>query len=154
MKLARIFRLWGKKRGQRMTGWWFVGSLGEAAFFALLCVLGLLSLTTVIAWPFFSPETQVFRIGFGFWVMVLASVSLVVIGGAGFGYRVLRVAISEEHRTALANRASDLRKKSPAGKRAILPTVPLLQSLMDSPGIRLNYQPPGLPTRSGPADPE
>lgn len=149
MKIARLFRLWGKKRGQRMSGWWFVGSLGEAAFFGSLFVIGLVSLSALIAWPFLSPETQVFRVGYGYWVMVLASASLAAIGGAGFTYRVLRVAISDEHRTALANRAKGLNTR-PSGTSQSLPSVPTLQGLTDSPGIKLAYRLPGTRPEVGP----
>ncbi len=97
----------GKKRGQRMTGWWFVGSLGEAAFFGILALFGLLTFATIVAWQLFSPETNVFPVGFGFWVAVIASASIMVIGGVGFVLRVLRVATSDEHRSFLAEQSQE-----------------------------------------------
>ncbi len=143
VRLGRWVRLWGKKRGQRMTGWWFVGSVGEAAFFVALCLLGILTLATVLVWQLFSPETQVYRIGFGFWVMVAASSSFIAIGGAGFIYRVLQVATSDEHRRALAGKTRGLSGSELPMRSGNPPMVPGLQRFTDSPGVKLAYRLPG-----------
>lgn len=43
--MSKLVRLYGKKRGSRMSGWWVIGSVGEAAFFATLFLLGIVSLS-------------------------------------------------------------------------------------------------------------
>jgi hypothetical protein len=141
--MYRIFRLWGKKRGQRLTGWWMVGSLGEAAFFGGLCLLGLLTLTTVLVWQFVSPETQVYPIGFGFWVLILTSASFAGLGALGFALRILQVATSDEHRRALASRATRRLNPNATDRPAAPPMVPSLRGFTDSPGVKLAYRLPG-----------
>jgi hypothetical protein len=74
-----------------MTGWWFIGSLGEASFFAAFFLVGVLSATTLVAWQLMSPKTQMIRIGYGFWLFFLVAISFIVIGTVGFWYRVLKV---------------------------------------------------------------
>lgn len=142
VKFARLFRLWGKKRGHRMTGWWFVGSLGEAAFFGILCLVGILALTTIIAWQVFSPETNAFPVGLGFWVIVIASASLIAIGGVGFVIRILWVATSDEHRQFLAGQAKQIQQPLP-GKGPSMSAIPSLQNFTDSPGVKLAFRLPG-----------
>lgn len=126
-----------------MTGWWVIGSVGEAAFFGALCLLGLLCLTIVIAWQVFSPETQVYRIGFGFWVMVTVCSSFFLIGGAGFIYRVMRVATSAEHRWVLAENSSGIPGKGLQSRMGVPPGLPGLQRFTDSPGTKLAFRLPG-----------
>ncbi len=149
-KLARIFRLWGKKRGQRMTGWWFVGSLGEAAFFGILALLGLLTFATIVAWQLFSPETNVFPVGFGFWVAVIASASIMVIGGVGFVLRVLRVATSDEHRSFLGGQSQE----DPWIRERAYYLADVIDSKLagftDSPGVKLAFRLPGTRAEVGP----
>ncbi len=142
LKIARFFRLWRKKRGQRMTGSWMWGSIGEAMFFAMLCLLGVMTLAIVTGWQLYSPETQVYRIGFGFWVMVAASVSFILTGAIGFFYRIMRVVVSEERRQALATQAADLNRESRRNRRLLPPMIPTLQTLNDSPGTKLTYRLP------------
>ncbi len=86
-RVAKLFRLWGKKRGSRLSGWWVVGSLSEASFYGLLFLLGIVSLTIVVTWHVFWPESDIYPVGFGFWLMVIASTSFVLIGLTGFLYR-------------------------------------------------------------------
>ena len=47
--MARLFRLWEKKRGDRSTGSPLVGGLGEGLFFGILFLLGSLSLAYLVA---------------------------------------------------------------------------------------------------------
>ena len=140
--MARLFRLWGKKKGHRLTGWWLVGSVGEAFFFGSLFILGIFALAIVVAWQVFSPQTNIYPIGFGFWLMVLAMASIAGIGGVGFLYRILTVATSNEHRHALSKQAQAIGKRSDFNRSP--PTVPRLGNLMDSPGVHLAFR---LPSR-------
>jgi hypothetical protein len=143
--MARYFRLWGKKRGQRLSGWWIVGSVGEAIFFASLFLLGVMALTLVIAWQLVAPEMQVYRVGLGFWLLVIASGSFIVIGGTGFLLRVWQLWASDERRLAVARKAGDidLAGRGKKGKSPPTPpTIPNLASITDSPGVRLTYRLP------------
>jgi hypothetical protein len=85
-----------------MTGWWFVGSVGEALFFAAFFLIGVMCFTTVVGWQFLSPTTQVVKIGYGFWLLTAVAVAFIVMGAVGFWYRVLKVATSDEHREVIA----------------------------------------------------
>ena len=140
--MAKWVRLWGKKRGTRMSGWWVVGSVSEAAFFGTLFILGILSLTTTVTWQVFWPESTILRIGFGFWLMVIASSSFIVIGLTGFILQVSRTLASPELRSALVDQAKRDHKRRAAGEAETTDktNLPNLQELTDSPGVRLTYR--------------
>jgi hypothetical protein len=131
-----LFRLYGKKRGQRLAGWWLVGRMGEAFWFVCLCTLGVLSLGLVLG----TNQFEVFR---GFWLLVLISSCFIGIGAVGFIIRVLGVVYSAEYRSALANQ-NLLKQEKPRKtiKKAVPPMVPSLQEFTDSPGVRLAYRLP------------
>jgi hypothetical protein len=137
-----LLRLWGKKRGGRMSGWWFVGSLGEALFFACFFLIGIVCFTTIVAWQFVSPNTQVVRIGYGFWLLTSVSAAFVVLGAVGFWYRVLKVATSDEHREVIAKHGIVPRPKQMHNRTVLPPTVPLLAPFIDSPGVKLAFRLP------------
>ncbi|MGN6134643.1 MAG: hypothetical protein ACTHOU_09085 [Aureliella sp.] len=140
--MSKLVRLWGKKRGGRMSGWWVIGSVGEAAFFGILFLLGIVSLTIVGTWQLFWPDSQIIRVGFGFWLMVFASLSFVVIGLTGLILRVAQTVASPELRSALAQQAEreHQRRSRGPGASVELPNVPNLQPFTDSPGERLAYR--------------
>lgn len=140
--MAKWVRLWGKKRGTRMSGWWVVGSVSEAAFFGVLLLLGILSLTTVVTWQLFWPESTILRIGFGFWLMVIASSSFIVIGFTGFILQVSQTLASPELRSTLVDKAKRDHQRRAAGEdnSAGELYLPSLQELTDSPGTRLAYR--------------
>lgn len=140
--MTKLVRLWGKKRGTRMSGWWVIGSAGEAAFFGILFMLGIVSLTIVGTWQLFWPDSQIIRIGFGFWLMVIASLSFIVIGLTGLILRVAQTVASPELRSALAQHAEreHLRRSRGPGSSADLPNLPNLKAYTDSPGERLAYR--------------
>jgi hypothetical protein len=92
----------------------------------------------------FSPETNAFKVGYGFWLLVLISSSFIGIGAVGFIYRVLSVVYSAEYRSALASR-----NLTPQDQRLVRskqkpppPMVPNLQAFTDSPGVRLTFRLP------------
>ena len=88
-----------------MSGWWVVGSVSEAVFYGLLFLLGIVSLTTVVSWRVFWPASSILEIGFGFWLMVIASSSFVLIGLTAFLLQVSHVMASPELRSALVDKA-------------------------------------------------
>jgi hypothetical protein len=138
--VARLFRLWEKKRGDRRTGSRLLGGLGEVLFAGSLFLLGVALLTNTIA----SRVHGEVGYGFGFWVLALVSISLTILGGTGFVLGVLQVGASRERRSALAKRAQkmDLLHEAPR-QRDQFPTVPHDASLTNSPGTTLAFR---LPT--------
>ena len=126
-----------------MSGWWFVGSLGEALFFASFFLVGVVCFTTLVGWQFLSPNTQVVKILSGFWLLTTVSASLIVMGAVGFWYRVLKVATSDEHREIIAKHGLVSRPNKPHSKVLLPPMVPLLTPFTDSPGAKLAYRLPG-----------
>ncbi|MEZ6133287.1 MAG: hypothetical protein R3C53_00110 [Pirellulaceae bacterium] len=141
-QVAKWVRLWGKKRGSRMSGWWVVGSVSEAAFFGALFILGILSLTTVAAWQLFWPESTILPIGFGFWLMVIAASSFIVIGLTGFILQVSQTLASPELRSTIVDKAKRDHKRRSAGvaESTNQTYLPHLDDLTDSPGTRLTYR--------------
>ena len=138
--MARWVRLWGKKRGSRMSGWWVVGSLGEAAFHGILFLLGIASLTTIVSWQVFWPESSIIPIGFGFWLMVIASGSFVVIGLTAFILRVSQTLASPEQRSVLVDAAKREHQRRAEGDADALKYLPSLKHFTDSPGVELAYR--------------
>lgn len=143
--MARLFRLWEKKRGDRRTGSRLVGGLGEALFSGSLFVLGVAGLAGTLAdrlWG--GPNAVPLSFGFGFWVVMLVSASLAVIGGVGFVLSVLQVGTSRERRAAIARQAErmDILHEAP-DQRERFPSVPHDANLTNSPGTTLAYR---LPT--------
>lgn len=137
-----FFRLYGKKRGHRLAGWWLAGRVGEAFWFATLFSVGVLTLSTVLGLQLFSPDTNAFGVGQGFWLLVLLSSLFIGIGLVGFIYRVLSVAYSAEYRSAIASRGL-IRKAEHRSKRKAPPSaIPSLQAFTDSPGVRLSFRLP------------
>ena len=143
--LARSFRLWGKKRGDRRTGSRLLGSLGEAIFFGVLFVLGATSLSALLTSQAIHPTPEVYQPGFGFWLLILVLGSFALIGGGGVLYTVMHVTASAERRSALAKKASgiDLLRETFPSKQAY-PHIPRDTKLTDSPGVVLLYRLPQL----------
>lgn len=143
--MARLFRLWEKKRGDRRTGSRVVGGVGEALFSGSLFVLGVAGLAGTLADRLWGGVDKVpLTFGFGFWVVMLVSASLAVIGGVGFVLSVLQVGTSRERRAAIARRAErmDILHEAPE-QRERFPSVPHDANLTNSPGTMLAYR---LPT--------
>ena len=99
--------------------------------------------TTLVGWQFLSPTTQVFPIGYGFWLLISVTASFIVMGAVGFWYRVLKVATSDEHREVIAKHGLVSRPNRPYVKNMLPPMVPILAPFTDSPGAKLAYRLPG-----------
>ncbi len=140
--MQRLFRLYGKKRGHRLSGWWLAGRVGEAFWFTAVFALGVLTLSTLLALQVMAPETNAYRIGYGFWLLVLISTSFIGIGAVGFIYRVLSVAYSAEYRSALANKSMKTEESGRSKRNPNPSMIPSLQIFTDSPGVRLSYRLP------------
>ncbi len=140
--MARRFRLWEKKRGDRRTGSKLVGTAGEGLFFAGLVLFGAIGLSTLIL-------TQELRVGdsrsWGAWVWLTLSVlaSAVFIGAWGLIYTVLLMGTTVERRRAMAKRATDIDLLTERlSSSRDYPNVPRDVNLRNSPGIKLAYRLP------------
>ncbi|MEQ8787617.1 MAG: hypothetical protein RIC55_15040 [Pirellulaceae bacterium] len=138
--MARLFRLWQKKRGDRRTGSNAAGSLGEALFFAVLFLLGAVALAAVLTSQLSeAPHLS----GWSLWLVLLVLASFLLIGGAGFVLSLLHFGASAERRSALIRRAGSMEligdgvASSPG-----YPSVPRDVDLTDSPGTVLEYRLP------------
>ncbi len=143
--MAPRFRFLGKKRGERRTGSRLIGSVGEAIFFGLLFLLGAIALTALVSTQILNPAAAIYRPGLGFWLAVTVLSSFVFIGGAGVILTVLRVGVSVERRSAIAQRAADLdliQDALPSQKD--FPFIPREANLVNSPGVNLAYRLPAL----------
>ena len=141
--MRRPFRWWGKKRGQRRTGSKLLGSVGEALFFGLLFLLGVVSLAALITNQISQTAPEALGVGFGFWLMAIVLSSFVVLGGGGIIYTALRVGTSAERRSAIAHRAANIdliHDARPLPKD--FPALPSDADLTNSPGIELTYRLP------------
>lgn len=148
--LAKLFRLWEKKRGQRRTGSKFQGSLGEALFFAGLFLLGSVTLAAIVTSQFShaAPVIPVLS-GWLLWLAIVVLASFVLIGFVGVTFTVFHLSSSTERRSAIAKRAGDMERLSDNGAAAeVFPTVPTDDDITNSPGIRLTYR---LPIAESPA---
>ncbi|MGE0758426.1 MAG: hypothetical protein AB7F89_02205 [Pirellulaceae bacterium] len=147
--MARLFRLWVKKRGDRRTGSRLAGGLGEAVFFGLMFLLGSASLAGLITDQVLHAGASFVSPGFGFWVLVLALSSFILIGGGGVVYTVMHVGTSAERRSALARQAAKINPLQDfRSLRDAFPHIPVGENLINSPGVTLAYR---LPVAQSPA---
>jgi hypothetical protein len=137
-----------KKRGDRRTGSRVAGGVGEAVFFGVLFVVGSLSLTGLVTDQLLNPAAPFLMPGFGFWVLFLALLSCVLIGGGGVVFTVMHVGTSAERRSALAKQAANIDLLSNASLRKDFPAIPAGENLINSPGVTLAYR---LPISQSPA---
>ncbi|WP_417730131.1 hypothetical protein [Rosistilla oblonga] len=146
--MIRRPRLLNKKRGSRRSGWQIWGTVGETLFFAALFLLGSFGFGLIIAIVTFATDQAPVTPGFGFWTLLIASISLIFLGTSGVTYRILGVGASHERRSALAKRAAEI-ELVPRGKlgKNDLPNVPQLKRITESPGTQLAFR---LPTIASP----
>ncbi len=147
--MAKLLRLWEKKRGDRRTGSRLVGGLGEALFFGVLFVLGTGSLTYVLTSQLLEPTPEVYSAGVGFWLLLIVLASFALLGGGGLVYAVLHIGTSAERRSVLARRAAGITQIREGGRRVRqYPGVPRDDNLTNSPGVTLAFR---LPSTQSPA---
>jgi len=144
-QVARWFRIFEKKRGQRRTGSTLIGRIGEAAFFGAFFLLGAATLTHVVLGEVMHPSAT---FGLGFWLLILVLASFVLIGGGGVLWAVFHSGTSAERRSALVKRAHSIDLISDAVPMPReYPTLPADNNLTNSPGVLLAYR---LPTVESP----
>jgi len=140
---VRLPKPWSKKRGKRIAGRAFSGTVGEAVFFAVLFLVGVFTLALTVAQRWVPVSALVLPTGLGFWILIVLSLALVVTGGVALAFGILQIGASSERRSALARRAGELELIRPSlADGSVLPTVPRGANLTDSPGMRLAYRLP------------
>ncbi len=142
--MARLFRLWGKKRGHRRTGSKLLGGLGEVLFYAALFLLGsILMVATVTVRIIHADRWGGVFTDWTFWLPVLIAAAFIVIGGIGVVYSVLQVGASRERRSSLVRRAADIELLSDTLlSPKDYPTLPRDTDITNSPGVALAYRLP------------
>ncbi len=159
----RFPKPWTKKRGKRMLGGTLAGVVGESIFYAGLFLAGVFgfalmlfqrfgdsSLAVANAISAAAPEAfpgaaaatgEASRSGLGFWIVVILSLALIVVGGLSMTLRLLSVGASDERRRALATRAAAI-EFGPVNRldEQSPPSVPEGRGVTDSPGMRLAYR--------------
>ena len=141
--MARVFRLFEKKRGERRTGSNLVGGVGEALIYGSLLLVGVMLLTALVVNQLLAPDPGSFALGVGRWLGILVMASFVIIGGGGLVWSVLRMGTSAEFRCAIARQASELDLVQDAAPRPKhYPAIPSYEGLTNSPGVELAYRLP------------
>jgi hypothetical protein len=134
-------RLFVKKRGKRRTSAAWQGTLGEALLDAALLVIGSYGLYWLTTRFLLAEDSAS-----GWWpkLAIVVPLSLLVYGGAGLAMLLWQSATSAERRSAVAQRAADweLPGGPPRPARPLLPTVPPIDAVVDSPGVQLAYRLP------------
>jgi hypothetical protein len=137
--VARLFRFLEKKRGSRRTGSNLAGSVGEALFFSLLFLVGVGAIAALIG----KHDPAAYAFGLGRWLMLMVSSSFALLGGAGLIWTVMRIGISVERRSIMAQSATEIDPLSELmPSRPEYPAIPEVEGLKNSPGVELSYRLP------------
>jgi len=134
-------RLFVKKRGSRRTGSRWLALLAEAGVDAALIAIG----TYGIYWL---ADQFLLAEGAGYswwpWLVVMIPIALVVYGVAGIVTLIWQSYASTERRAAAVQKATDWELPGTDVKPAYpaLPTVPPIDAVVDSAGVRLAYRLP------------
>jgi len=139
-------QLFVKKRGQRRTGARWLGTVGEAVLDLALLVIGAAGLYWLVARVLWA---QTSTHGWWPWFALVIPAALVVYGIVGVVVLVWESLVSSERRAAVAQMASDweLPGMIDRGGRLTLPTIPPIDAVVDSPGVKLAFR---LPSDSAP----
>ena len=94
------------------------------------------------------PTPEIYRPGYGFWLMVLVMASFALIGGIGIVWTAIHAGTSAERRSALVKHAARMDLISEALPTSLeYPNVPRDAYLTNSPGVKLKYR---LPAEQAP----
>ncbi len=139
--MAIRLQLFVKKRGRRRTGSRWFGQLGVA-----LVDLGLVSIGVGGLFWLLSRVLLVdgSKHGWLAWAALVIPLAPIVYGVADLFVFVWRSMASTERRAAVVQKATDweLTGMGPLPNRPVLPALPPIDSVVDSPGLRLAYRLP------------
>jgi hypothetical protein len=132
-------RLFVKKRGTRRTGAPWVGMVAEGFVSAGLLTVGSLGLYWLI-----DHVANVADAGRWPWFAMLIPIALIVYGAIALGGVLWQSAASTERRAAVVQMATDWELPGADARpaRPVLPTVPPIDAVIDSAGVRLAYRLP------------
>jgi hypothetical protein len=135
------WRLFIKKRGTRRTGARWPGLLAEGAVFAGLLVIGSYGLYWLVAKVLLAEGATS---GWWGWLAIVIPLALIGYGAANLVVLSWQTAASIERRTAAVQKATgwELPGTQPNLVHPPLPTVPPIERVSDSPGVRLAYRLP------------
>jgi hypothetical protein len=139
--MASRWRLFIKKRGSRRTGARWPGLLAEGALFAGLLGSGSYGLYWLIARVLVrGSETS----GWWPWLAIVIPLALIGYGATNLILLLWQTATSTERRAAAVQKATtwELPGAQSKSARPTLPTVPPIDAVTDSPGVRLAYRLP------------
>ena len=135
------WRLFVKKRGTRRTGARWPGLLAEGALFAGLSAIGVYGLYWLVARVLLAEGASY---GGWTWLAIVIPLALVAYGATNLVLLLWQSAASSERRAAAVQKATgwELPGAQPKSTRPALPTVPAVDAVTDSPGVRLAYRLP------------
>lgn len=130
-----------KKRGRRRTGPRWLGRLGVALLHVALVVIGVAGTVWLVARVILDDSAPH---GWWPWLALLIPAALVIYGLGGLFVLVWESLASTERRAAAVQKATDwdLPGIGDIVGRAALPSVPPVDAVIDSPGVRLAYRLP------------
>jgi hypothetical protein len=131
-------RLFAKKRGTRRTGVPWAGKVAEGLLFVALVAVGVVGLYWLIYHVAYSDDA-----GRWPWFAMVIPIALIVYGAAAVARLLWQTVASTERRAAVVQKATDWERLG-ANKTITpaLPTVPPIEAVTDSPGVRLAYRLP------------
>lgn len=139
--MATRWQLFIKKRGTRQTGARWPGLLAEGAAFAGMLAIGVYGFYWLIA-HVLAAESE--SSGWWPWLTLVIPLALVGYGTASLVLLLWQTAVSTERRSAAVQKATswELPGANLRPARPALPTVPPVDVVTDSPGVRLAYRLP------------
>ena len=139
--MASRLRLFVKKRGTRRTGARWPGLLAEGALFTALLAIGVYALYWLIVTVLLDEQATY---GWWPWLAMVIPLGLIVVGGTNLVLLLWQNTASTERRAAVAAKATgwELPGAQTTTARPSLPTVPPVDVVTDSPGVRLAYRLP------------
>ena len=139
--MAPRLRLFVKKRGQRRTGSRWYGTLGVAALDLALVAIGAAGLYWLLAQVLLAPGEPH---GWLAWAAVVIPIAPIGYGVTDLVVLIWRNLATTERRAAVVQRATDWEFPGlgPQASRPTLPTVPPIDAVVDSAGVRLTYRLP------------
>jgi hypothetical protein len=134
-------RIFPKKRGTRRTGSRLPGLVGEGALFAGLLAIGIFGLYWLVARVLLTEGAEY---GWWPWLAVLIPLALVGYGVTGLVLLLWENVASTERRAAVVGKATGWELPGVGAKPSgsSLPNVPAIDTVTDSPGVRLAYRLP------------
>src|SRR3954462_1595779 len=132
-------RLFVKKRGTRRTSSPWAGKLAEGLLSAGLILLGVIGLYWLIYRVAYSDDA-----GRWPWFAMVIPLALIIYGAIALIVVLWKTAVSTERGAAVVQKATDweMLGVSSRDSTADLPTVPPIEAVTDSPGVRLAHRLP------------